>query len=73
MSKVPKSGLQDKSNFILLIELLIKDKIIIFRIRIVLNLNIVHEFLLHLADIPDGKYFLKLANLIHRMRNQLIN
>jgi len=46
MSKVPKSGLQDKSNFILLIELLIKDKIIIFRIRIVLNLNIVHEFLI---------------------------
>ena len=46
MSKVPESGKQDKSNFILLIELLIKDKIIIFRIRIVLNLNIVHEFLI---------------------------
>ena len=46
MIKVPKSGKQDKRNFILLIEILIKDKIIIFRIKIVLNLNIVHEFLI---------------------------
>ena len=47
MIKVPKSGKQEKRNSILLIELLIKkDKIIIFRIRIVFNLNIVHEFLI---------------------------
>jgi len=54
MSKVPKSGLQDESNFILLIELLIKDKIIIFRIRIVLNLNIVLEFLIDVT--PSSGY-----------------